>query len=1670
MLPQFLPHSSNLQSIPLMAEDNASSSSTGTLEAGTYELLRNRIINHSDDLKSHLQALNDERKSVFGTIETKILATERVTTDNNCIPWDMHALGNNFLFGYNVHVGLRSEVKVSDVFSYYEFNDHTFHELPVDSLVNDKIFIDDFKKLYKYYKNSQFLRFKAVGPFLHMVFRIGKGLDDIKTFKWEIKGDKLKYVDNRSDHEYKFPDQHEYKWKRTKRQDFRDGIHPHISIEDRVFVETVGGDLTVKIEDNTEDGEGIYREDVEHKQQTLGDGEFSYASLGHIIIIKVTPYQEEARYLIFNEKLKEVKRIDAVKEACILLPDDHGLIFSNGYYLQTGEYKLFDLNLTNMLFERRISSINGEDYLYVFYNRLKGIYLLLNYNIIAQKVENPIVCHGFTIFENGELCIFKADEEPKKHHAIQIWQTPFTGPNFKTKEQKKSFLQKIGNKDVVRAMSECQEIIKLVNRDEIYGDLYLDVIKKATDTIDSYYWLGDQEKYDLKSPLHDIKVVAESAVDEYEKVRRISETAESRLKELADKVTGVLKKSKASFGAIDAYVALLGEIRECRGEVISAKELRYINVARLEEHDKDLSTSADVVSESCVRFLMQEHALNPFVDKVEGFKKSIEKIEKVIEAAELLEFGETIAQELDLLIETVSNLKITDATQTTRIIEAISEIYGEYNQVKGSLANKRKSMLATEGKAEFAATLKLLEQSVTNYLDICDTPKQCEEYLTKIIVQVEELEGKFSEFDEFIEVVGQKREEVYNAFEAKKLYLSEQRNKKSNQLFQAAERVLSAIKSKSATFKTKEEINSYFASDLMVEKVRLISTQLVEMDETVKADDLHSQLKTIKEEVQRQLKDKLELFTDGENIINMGNHKFFANKLDLDLSMVIRNGKPTYHLAGTDFFEDINDEALDSLAELWDQSVVSENKEIYRGEFLAYSIFDQWQKGGLDIDLDTYISSNDKEQVNFIRKEMSSKYQEGYVKGIHEYDAQMILNKLIELYQLSGILKYDSRSRALGKYFWSYCLDEEAKATFLNQINAATIILSVFPDSNEFDSIVEDLNTAIEQCEDQLYPNQVDYYTVGQYILEELTTSKHFSISLGASEGYKTFTKELKKLKSANSFQDSIKPLRDQPALAFRLIHQWLNSFFKGNDHYENLAEHSDEIALLLLTNDYLDAHVKQMSILHTIEGLKGDHGSIKGGQYEFHLTKYLNKMRQYHKTVVPKFSLLLEQKKKLTSEYKAELRLNEFKPRVLSSFIRNQLIDKVYFPLIGANLAKQIGTAGENKRTDLMGLLLLISPPGYGKTTLMEYIASRLGVIFMKINGPAIGHEATSLDPADAPNSASAEELQKLNLSFEMGNNVMIYLDDIQHCNPEFLQKFISMCDAQRKIEGVYKGKTKTYDFRGKKVCVVMAGNPYTESGSKFQIPDMLSNRADTYNLGDVIGENEGVFKVSYIENCLTSNTILNRLVSKSIEDVHTVIKMAENGSAEGLNFQANHSADELQEYQSVIKHLIKVREAILKVNLLYIQSAAMSDEYRTEPAFKLQGSYRDMNKMAERILPLMNEDEVDILIQSHYENESQTLTNNAEANLLKFKHSMGILSEEEAKRWSHILEKFAENQKKLGYGQSALLASGLDSIADHLKNITETIDGKKIQPRIFVQSELPDAPKPTRSRKKSS
>lgn len=1583
------------------------------MESGTYEIIRKRLDGAAQDLRDRLGQLNQARKEVFGAVETTLLGSTRITTDNNCTPRDMIALGDYFLFGYNVQIGLRSQTELKDVFAVYQYSNEGFQAVGLELLDNEQ-FARDFQSLYKYYKKTVFSKFAVIGPHLFMKFRVGKARNDFKTFKWLIEGDKLTYVDNRSDHEFHYPRQHEFEWIRCRRDWHRQGLHPHISIEDRVFVETIGGDLTIKVEDNTESGHGIYEEPVANADQTLDDAEIYYASIGHLIILKIKPYDEpDFRFFVFNEKLKEVKRIDALADACILLPDDQGLIFPNGFYLATGEFKQFETQLSNMTFFRRLQAPNGEDVLFIFLNRLSGDHILLHYNLIEQKVATPILCHGYSLFADGRMVFFRGEAEPQRHHALQIWQTPFSADERVNPEKKEHPLFDIGNKSIVRCMAECQSLLKLLNKEQGYANLYVDIVKKASDVLDAYFWIHQETCYAPGQALDAIRITAEGAIEAFEKVTQIRNATKKAFSDVSSKAeTLVDEVAHQTIDRLEDFVKYLAAVRELRGELSTTRELRYADTEAIDDLETNIVDLGETLANRCLHFLLQDHALEPYRQKAADISTDIDTLKKGSDAKRLEEKTEQLSLDLEMLIDIVGNLKIDDPTQTTRIIDQISSIFAHLNQLRANIRQRIKELASNEGIAEFKAQLKLLDQTVVNYLGLCDEADKCETYLTKLMVTIEELEGRFSEFDSFLEQLTQKREEIYNAFENRRLALLEARNKRAAALSSAADRLLKGISNRVSKFETLKEIHSYFAADLMIAKVRDIVDQLVSLEDAVKADDIQTQLKTIKEEASRQLKDRNELFADGQNVIQLGEHKFLVNVQSLAPTLVTKDGVPYFHLTGTNFFQEVTDAKYLEHESFWDMPCASESAEVYRAEYLAFLLYTSL--AGPD-ELAQKLNLDEAERLAWIQAFMGPRYDEAYTKGIHDQDASLVLQHLLEMSLELGLLTASPLVRAQAELFWQGFCGASQKARLQATIDALNAMGNVFQPNGQtqvFELELQSLLARFLETSDLFPDNNPEQ--AANYLFKRLRHSKTTPQSSEAIVMYRGFLHQLEHRHALDTFTESKQNLAQDLTRWYQIVRTWVQSY--QTEHYPKYSDFVDEVSVMAFNQVPIPNLVKQTPSRTQVDNMKGEHNRIQKGTYTLDYHAFFERLRPFHQQKVPGFRHFQILKHQLMESFSDTLRLSEFKPKVLSSFVRNQLIDDVYLPLIGNNLAKQMGTAGESKRTDRMGMLLLVSPPGYGKTTLMEYVANRLGVVFMKINGPAIGHEVTSLDPAAAPNASAREELNKLNLALEMGDNMMLYLDDIQHCNPEFLQKFISLCDATRKIEGVYQGRTRTYDLRGKKVCVVMAGNPYTESGAKFQIPDMLANRADTYNLGDMVGANEKAFKLSYIENCLTSNTILSRLAAGSQRDIRQLVHIAETGDREGIDFDGAHSPEALKEYIDVFSKLLKVRDVVLAVNQQYIQSAAQEDAYRTEPPFKLQGSYRNMNKMAAQIVPIMNEDELQKVIDQHYENESQTLTKGAEANLLKFKTMMGKTTEAERQRWQAILTTFGKKQSMLG------------------------------------------------------
>ncbi|TMP38406.1 DNA repair ATPase [Pseudoalteromonas rubra] len=1655
------------------SQDTASHSA---LEQGSYQLIKRRLSNFGSELRTQVDDLNGQRIDAFGSTELKVQGRARVRTEHNCIPRDIVLIGDKLIFAYNVFMGLKQSTHVSDVFSVQKLvqqDDHyEVESYPSETkFLTDARFLRDFEELYTYYKETRLQHLFVQGGKLFALFQIGDRLSDVRVFRWQIAADNtLDYIDNRGERDISAHSGFDFEWTKTDRAQHEEGRHPHINVLDKVFVETVGGDLTIKIENNTGTGEGIYSEPVEDSNQSLADCELYYAQVGELILLRVLPYREKQwRYFIYNCRSQQVMRQDAIGQACVQLPEDHGIIFPGGYYLQSGQTRYFEDKIEDLEFHRQLKSPNGEDVLYVFYEPTEGRYALFAYNIIEKNLQNPIYCHGYGIYEDGLTLTFKAEqEEAERVHPIQIWQSPFCSAEFAANAPAPtSGLGRIGNPDLVRAISDLYSVCKAISEQNPSVFHYEDLISHTRGILDRYHWLAEADFSTINSQLHDIFETSEQVLDEFEKVSQIQQSARQAEADIEQESHQVLREVRPdSFKLASEFVASLDALKLLKGKVISLEEVKYINLDVLSTIQSNIDEQTRILSHATATFLQQDKALAPYHEQLQEINEKSEQSDSVTELKGYLGSLETLGGELDLLNHTMLDLEIEDSRVRTQILEDVSGVYALVNRAKAAVEIRRKSLGSVEAKAEFAARFKLFSQSITSALSAAKTPEQCDEQLSRLLIQLEELESQFSEYDEFLGEILAKRDDVYESFEAHKQQLIDERQRRALNLATAAERILQGVSRRTHSFTELDQINSYFASDPMISKLRSLTQELKELGDEVKADDIAAKLKASKDQGIRSLRDKQDIYSDGGKTVKIGKHGFSVNKQVLDLTLLPRDDELMLHLTGTEYFDVIPDQQarsqLAQAADYWAQTLPSESAEIYRGEFLAAQILRAAQRGESDLSMEQLQRAlQDDSLLTLVQAFAEPRYQEGYEKGIHDFDATQILSVLLKQKSELGLLIYPASCRVMAQLFVS-ALEREKLQPLQQQATQAQLMATTLSDPRFNQLLIGELSEQISDFAAQLgdYTTSLAQYSAqlsAEYLIQVLASSNSLPQFEVQAEARK-LTEQFQSMAKAKGFWQTLQEtFAELTSLSekCRLASGWLSAY--GEQHNASLDCQIEAASyLLLVEHQALSYQVQDVQTQTHVSGLMGQHLRIEEQTLTLDYAEFLARTSAYIEQALPAYQRYQQLKADVLQAQKARLQLEEFKPRPLSSFVRNQLIDKVYFPIIGDNLAKQIGASGSAKRTDLMGMLLLISPPGYGKTTLIEYVANRLGLTFVKVNCPSIGHDQVSLDPSQAINATAAKEIDKINQSFEMGNNVMLYLDDIQHTNPEFLQKFISLCDGSRRIDGVWNGKSKTYDLRGKKFAVVMAGNPYTESGESFKIPDMLANRADIYNLGDTLAGCEQEFAMSFVENALTSNAVLAPLANRNMADLYKLVRIAQGEDISLNELEYGYSQAQANEITAVLQKLLVIRETVLKVNAQYIASAAQDDNYRTEPPFKLQGSYRNMNKMAEKVVAAMNQEELENLIQDHYRGEAQTLSKGSEENLLKLGELRNTLTAQENERWAQIKADYARLHRANDAGSPALLAvEQLAEVSGALSQIASRLDKTQLSHNYSEQFE---------------
>jgi hypothetical protein len=85
---------------------------------------------------------------------------------------------------------------------------------------------------------------------------------------------------------------------------------------------------------------------------------------------------------------------------------------------------------------------------------------------------------------------------------------------------------------VVRCLAEINEVLTLIRRENPYAELYADLVKRTGAMLDAYPWLAHAEGFELDAALRQVREVADKAVDEFDKVRRLQREAVHRVQDL----------------------------------------------------------------------------------------------------------------------------------------------------------------------------------------------------------------------------------------------------------------------------------------------------------------------------------------------------------------------------------------------------------------------------------------------------------------------------------------------------------------------------------------------------------------------------------------------------------------------------------------------------------------------------------------------------------------------------------------------------------------------------------------------------------------------------------------------------------------------------------------------------------------------------------------------------------------------------------------------------------------------------------------------------------------------------------------------------------------------------------------------------------------------------------
>jgi hypothetical protein len=599
------------------------------------------------------------------------------------------------------------------------------------------------------------------------------------------------------------------------------------------------------------------------------------------------------------------------------------------------------------------------------------------------------------------------------------------------------------------------------------------------------------------------------------------------------------------------------------------------------------------------------------------------------------------------------------------------EVFAHLNRVRATVDNRRKQLLSAEGKAEFAAQFNLFGQAVTSSIGMADTPERCDEQLSRLMVQLEELEAKFSEFDEFLGQISSKREEIYEALGNKKQQLLDERQRRVQNLWQAAERIL-ARGARAAPARSRRRR----AQRLL--RVRRDGPQaprpgerILALGDSVKADEVQSQLKSARQDALRALRDRLDLFERRRRSSSSGataSRSTPSRSSSADpaarrrMALTCRAPTSSSHRG----------RGVQRPPAYWAQQLPSETPEVYRGEYLAACIVLR-RRGGPRGPVDRRPARRGAGRGRGCWRWCASTPPIATTTATSAActtDGGAILGKLMGALRVAGLLRFGP-SRARWRASSGRCAPTSASAGWHRRAQSLARLRAAFRFGRRPGRalVASELRAiGIDASSSWLHElglrGRLMAHSAARYLVEELARPRPRFTTSAEAQRLRDALMDHLDVTSAARLRGRPARARRRGARAGRAVRVWLEALLVATPRIRAARARPAMIEAAVLLATGTASSTARATRRSPRRWWRGCWASTRGST-----TRCCRCAARVHRAArrvraratCPGSASLPHARQALLERERKRLRLDEFMPRVLTSFVRNKLINEVY-------------------------------------------------------------------------------------------------------------------------------------------------------------------------------------------------------------------------------------------------------------------------------------------------------------------------------------------------------------------------------------------------------------------------